>query len=273
MSTGEVLYSAAGGVATITLHRPDKLNAWTADMDTQFHHAMRRAAADDTVRVIVVTGAGKGFCAGADMNLLKSISSDGSPAPGLLATSMEPAAPSPAEFARKHAWLLTIPKPIIAAINGVAAGLGLIIPLYCDFRIAASSARFSTVFSKRGLVAEYGLAWILPRIVGYPQAIELLYTSKMIDSEEALRIGLASRVFPDDVFGAEADAFARDLATNVSPRSLRVMKLQMVAALTQNFGDAYDAAIAEMKESLVCEDFREGVAHFLEKRAPQFTGR
>lgn len=273
MPTEEVLYSAGGGVATITLHRPDKLNAWTADMDSQFHQAMRRAAADDGVRAILLTGAGKGFCAGADMSLLQSISSDGAPAARLLDTFMEPASPSPAEFARKHAWLLTIPKPLIAAINGVAAGLGLIIPLYCDFRIAAATARFSTVFSKRGLVAEYGLAWILPRIVGYPQAIELMFTSKLIDSQEALRIGLVSRVFPDDVFAEEANRVAQDLATNVSPRSLRVMKRQMVAALTQSFGEAYDTAIAEMKESLGCADFREGVAHFMEKRAPQFTGR
>ena len=166
-----------------------------------------------------------------------------------------------------------MPKPIIAAINGPAVGLGFIIPLYCDFRIASEKARFSVIFSKRGLVAEYGLAWILPRLVGLGNAIELMYTSKMIESQEALRIGLVSRVLPEENFLPAVEEFARELATTVSPRSLRVIKRQVYTGLLQSLGEAFDLATEEMKGSFGTEDFQEGVAHFLEKRAAAFTGR
>jgi len=179
----------------------------------------------------------------------------------------------PAEFRKKHAWFLSVPKPIIAAINGPAVGLGFIVPLYCDFRFASEKARFSVIFSKRGLVAEYGLAWVLPRLIGVPNAIELMFTGKMVDAAEALRIGLVSRVFPEENFLSAVQEFARELATTVSPRSVRIMKRQIYTGLLQNFDQAYEAALEEMRGSFGTEDFREGVAHFLEKRAAAFTGR
>jgi enoyl-CoA hydratase/carnithine racemase len=265
--SGDVSHS----IATITLNRPDKLNAWTRQMEEEVSSAVRAAAADDSVRVIILTGAGKGFCAGADLSILSSMaSSNGAAAAGL---SIEASGEVPAEFRYKHAWLLSVPKPIIAAIHGPSVGLGLVVPLYCDFRFASENARFSVIFSKRGLVAEYGIAWMLPRLVGLPNAIELMFTSKMIDAREALRIGLVSRVLPQEDFLANVQEIARDLAANVSPRSLAVMKRQIYKGLQQNLDEAFALAIEEMRASMSAEDFREGIAHFLEKRPAVFSGR
>jgi enoyl-CoA hydratase/carnithine racemase len=277
MTYEQILYSTAGSVATITLNRPDKLNAWTRQMEGEFTDAVRTAAADDGVRAIVITGAGKGFCAGADMSLLSAAASgagasgDGAGSP--LEANVDFAPEARADFRKKHAWLVSVPKPVIAAINGPSVGLGFVIPLYCDFRIAAESAKFSVIFSKRGLVAEYGLAWILPRIVGLPNAIDLVFTSRLIDAAEAQRMGLVSRVLPDADFAGAAQAFAQELANTVSPRSLRVMKRQMYEAQLEGLGPSVDLAMEEMRLSFSGEDFKEGVAHFLEKRAPKFTGR
>ncbi len=234
--------------------------------------AIGTAASDDQVRVIILTGAGKGFCAGADLSLLSAISQESTPRPDLIAdVDMDP--DISADFRKKYAWLLSVPKPIVAAINGPSVGLGFIIPLYCDFRFASEKARFSVIFSKRGLVAEYGLAWMLPRLIGLGNAIELIYTSKLIDAAEALRIGLVTRVLPEENFLGAVQEFARDLATTVSPRSLRVMKKQIYTGLMQSLGEGIDLAVEEMKGSFGTEDFKEGVAHFLEKRGATFTGR
>lgn len=268
----QITYEVSNRVATITLNRPDKLNAWTRKMEEEVSAAIRDASTDNAAGIIILTGAGKGFCAGADMSLLSAISQEPSPRAEFL-TDVKVDGDVRADFRRKHAWLLSVPKPIIAAINGPSVGLGFIIPLYCDFRFASEKARFSVIFSKRGLVAEYGLAWMLPRIVGLSNAIEMMYTSKMINAQEALRIGLVSRVMPEENFLPAVQEFARDLAASVSPRSLRIMKRQIYTGLLQNLGDAFDLAIEEMKASFGTEDFKEGVAHFLEKRAAAFTGR
>jgi enoyl-CoA hydratase/carnithine racemase len=268
----QILYEVSDRVATLTLNRPDKLNAWTQTMEQEVTSAIREAAADDRIRAIILTGAGKGFCAGADMSLLSAISQEPSARSEFL-TDVNVDGDVRADFRKKHAWLLSVPKPIIAAINGAAVGLGFIIPLYCDFRFASEKARFSIIFSKRGLVAEYGLAWMLPRIVGTGNAIELMFTSKMVDAQEALKIGLVSRVMPEENFLLAVQEFAREMAANVSPRSLRIMKRQIYTGLFQTLGEAFDLATQEMKSSFGTEDFREGVAHFIEKRSAAFTGR
>lgn len=273
MAYEQILYESRDRVATITLNRPDKLNAWTRQMEEEVGAALRAAAADDEVRVIILTGAGKGFCAGADMTLLSAISQESQPQAGRFLVDNEIASDARPDFRKKHAWLMSIPKPVIAAINGPSVGLGFILPLYCDFRFASEKAKFSVIFSKRGLVAEYGLAWILPRLVGVPNAIELMFTSKMVDAAEALRMGLVTRVMPEENFLANVQEFAKELATSVSPRSLKVMKRQIYTGLMQGLGEAYDDAVQEMRGSFGTEDFREGVAHFLEKRAAAFTGR
>lgn len=275
MTTDAILYEVSDGVATITLNRPDKLNAWTATMEREVRAAIEAADADENARVIVLTGAGRGFCAGADMSLLSMIAGQGvdervrAQALGS-GTSREGVRP---DFQRKYSYFPAVGKPVIAAINGPVVGLGLVIALYCDIRLASDAARFGTAFSRRGLIAEYGLAWLLPRIVGLPNALDLLFSARMVDAAEAHRIGLANAVFPQDIFQAKVREYARDLAANVSPRSMRVMKKQVYEGMFQSLVEAFDIAENEMLASLQCDDFKEGVAHFVEKRAPNFTSK
>ncbi|HLJ46879.1 MAG TPA: enoyl-CoA hydratase [Bryobacteraceae bacterium] len=275
MSYQEILYSVAEGVATITLNRPDKLNAWTAVMEREVRAAIYDAEADTKVRVIVLTGAGRGFCAGADMSLLSSIASQGVQDSHVLrnSNSHQPREGVRADFQKKYSYFPAIGKPIIAAINGPAVGLGLIISLYCDLRFASDSARFGTAFAKRGLIAEYGMAWILPRLVGPSNALDLLLSARLIDAGEALRMGLVNQVFGQAQFMDNVLAYAKELATSVSPRSMGIIKQQIYNGLFQTLGEAFETAEKEMVESLQCEDFKEGVAHFMEKRAAHFTGR
>jgi len=240
-------------------------------MEAEVREAMRAAAADDNVRVIVLTGAGRGFCAGADMSLLQDV----------VERRVHPLPESPqsngaegrADFQRQYSYFPGIPKPIIGAINGPAVGLGLVIAMFCDVRLASEEARFGTAFARRGLIAEYGLAWLLPRIVGHANALDLLLSARVIPAAEALRIGLVNRVIPPDKFMDEVYAYANDMAEGVSPRSTRVIKRQVYEGMFQTLGEALDTASEEMRASLQCEDFKEGVAHFVEKRAPAFTGR
>jgi enoyl-CoA hydratase/carnithine racemase len=273
MNTQEIVYTVADRVATITLNRPDKLNAWTRTMEKEFREAMDEAARDSGVRAIVLTGAGRGFCAGADMSLLQDVverrvhplpdAAGGAPGDGGL----------PSGFGRQYSYFPSVPKPVIAAVNGPCVGLGLVIALFCDLRFASEDARFGTAFARRGLIAEYGVAWLLPRIVGHANALDLLLSARIFGAAEALRLGMVNQVFPAAEFAAGVAAYARELADAVSPRSMAVIKRQVYAGMTQTLGEALDLASAEMRASLQCEDFKEGVAHFVEKRAPAFTGR
>jgi enoyl-CoA hydratase/carnithine racemase len=273
----ETLYQLTNHVATVTLNRPDKLNAWTATMDREVRSHIAEAERDDQVRIIVLTGAGRGFCAGADMSLLSSVASQGIQSDQDAAARLGGSSPQKSgilpDLQKKYSYFLGIEKPILAAINGHAVGLGLVIALYCDLRLASDAARFSTTFAQRGLIAEYGMAWMLPRIVGLPNAVDLLYSARTIDSAEALRLGLVNQVFPQESFIDKVKQYAADLASCVSPRSLRVIKRQVYAAMFQTLGESFDLALAEMIASLKSEDFKEGVAHFLEKRAPRFPGK
>ena len=278
MAYEDILYRVDGGVAVITLNRPDKLNAWRAEMERELRSAMRDAGADPTVRVIVLTGAGRGFCAGADMNGLQSTVAAGQARAG---STPAPAAPGPAPFdassrgdyQRQYSYFPAVPKPIIAAINGACAGLGMVMALYADMRFASDAAVLTTAFSRRGLIAEHGISWLLPRLVGMAHAADLLFSARKIRAPEALAMGLVSRVIPLADFEAEVMVYARMLATEVSPRSLGEIKREIWDAQFQGLGEAIDAANADMPGSFVSEDFKEGVAHFVEKRAPAFTGR
>jgi enoyl-CoA hydratase/carnithine racemase len=275
MTTEEILYSVSDGIATITLNRPEKLNAWTATMERDVRAAIEAAEDDSAVRVIILTGAGRGFCAGADMSLLGMVASQGVDArvreQALRAGGVREGVR--ADFQKKYSYFPAVTKPVIAAINGPVVGLGLVIALYCDLRFASDTARFGTAFSRRGLIAEYGLAWLLPRIVGLPNALELLFSARMVDAAEAQRMGLATAVFPQDVFQGKVREYARDLAANVSPRSMRVMKRQVYEGMFQTLAEAFELSEREMLASLQCEDFKEGVAHFVEKRSAAFTGK
>ncbi|MFT3725347.1 MAG: enoyl-CoA hydratase [Hyphomonadaceae bacterium] len=268
----DILYRIEDGVAVITLNRPDKLNAWRGEMDRDVRAAMREANEDESVRVIVLTGAGKGFCAGADMNMLQGIQAGDTA--GRSGSTFEPWDKTANEnFQKQYSWFPAVKKPIIAAINGAAAGLGLIISLYCDIRFAADNAKFTTAFSRRGLVAEHGISWLLPRLVGFAAAADLLYSARVMTAQEALAMRLVSRVIPAADFEKDVMTYAKMLATEVSPRSLREMKREIWNAQFQTLGQAIDSANADMPPSFKSEDFKEGVAHFVEKRAPKFTGR
>src|SRR5271155_5688780 len=285
MPNQETLYEVAKRVATITLNRPDKLNAWTAVMEQEVRAAMAEAERDENVRVIVLTGAGRGFCAGADMSLLSTVATKGLDAAqraqavqagtgsGSGSGSGSGGGSARADFQKKYSYFPAMSKPVIGAINGPAVGLGLVIALYCDLRFASDAARFSTAFARRGLIAEYGMAWMLPRLVGHANALDLLFSARLIDAADAFRMGLANQVYPQDVFQEKVREYAAELAANVSPRSLRVIKRQVYDAMFQPLGEAFEIAEREMLASLQCEDFKEGVAHFVEKRAPVFTGK
>jgi len=276
MQNQETLYQVANRVATITLNRPDKLNAWTAIMEQEVRSAVEEAERDENVRVIVLTGAGRGFCAGADMSLLSTVAEQGLDEKGraqALRNSRSARREGVrADFQRKYSYFPAVGKPMIAAINGPVVGLGLVIALYCDLRFASDAARFGTAFARRGLIAEYGMAWMLPRIVGHANALDLLFSARMIDAAEALRMGLVNQLFPQDVFLVKVQEYARDLAANVSPRSIGIIKRQVYEAMFQTLEEAFATSEREMLTSLQCEDFKEGVAHFVEKRAPAFTG-
>jgi enoyl-CoA hydratase/carnithine racemase len=267
MTYTDILYSVDDFVATITLNRPDKLNAWTSEMDADVRHAVERAAADDSVRTIVLTGAGRGFCAGADMSRLSRLSAGETPRTivGLNGGKL-------GNFEQKFSYLLAIPKPIFAAINGPVAGIAFCLVLFCDFRYMAEGAKLTTAFAKRGLIAEHGSAWMLPRLIGPMNALELLYSARMVDAAEAERLGLM-RKLPADNFLATVQSIARELVTSSSPRSIGVIKRQVFQSYFQSLAEAWAAADKEMIASFGSEDFKEGVAHFVEKRAAAFSGR
>ncbi|WP_428246599.1 enoyl-CoA hydratase [Ferrovibrio sp.] len=272
MTYEHILYEVRDRIATVTLNRPDKLNAWTTTMEGEIRVAMALAAADPGVRVIVLTGAGRGFCAGADMDLLSNIQQDNA---GIARRAIggEPfdATVNP-NFQMRYSYFPALPKPVIAAINGPAAGLGLIAALYCDMRFAADTAVFTTSFSRRGLIAEHGISWLLPRLIGPSRAMDLMLSARKVDAAEALRIGLVDRVAKPEALLDEVRAYARDLADMVSPRSMQVMKRQLWEAAFQNLAEATAIGNTEMLASFKSADFKEGVAHFMEKRAPNFSG-
>jgi enoyl-CoA hydratase/carnithine racemase len=271
----QILYEVSDWVATITLNRPDKLNAWTFKMEAEYKHAIADAELRDDVRAIVITGAGRGFCAGADMSLLSSVAGGEIDTSDLDSLEAQPGQGDEVadDFRKQYSFPPAVGKPIIAAVNGHAMGIGLVHALYCDIRFASSTAKFGTAFAQRGLIAEHGIAWILPRIVGLENAMDLLFTARIIEAEEALSMGLVSRVVaPDDLLVA-ARAYASQLATLSSPRSIRIMKRQIWESMFTRLGPAIDDAVKEMMESFGCEDFREGVLSFMEKRPANFTGK
>jgi enoyl-CoA hydratase/carnithine racemase len=272
MSSSEVLYEVSQRIATVTLNRPDRLNAYTAALGDGLRAALRRAADDPDVRVVVLTGAGRGFCAGADMDSLGTITAGGGAAQAQ-APVFEPFDPqSSPDYQTPHSYFPAVPKPIIAAINGACAGLGLVYALYCDQRFAAAGAKFTTAFARRGLIAEHGISYTLPRLTGLSAALDLLMSARKFDADEALRLGVVDRVVPADQLMAAVRAYALDLADNVSPRSMAVIKRQLWAVGQQSLREAVNIGNREMSASFTTADFKEGVAHFVEKRPARFTG-
>jgi enoyl-CoA hydratase/carnithine racemase len=280
MNYDQILYDVTDRVATITLNRPEKLNAWTMRMGAEVRHAMVHADRDDGVRVIIVTGAGKGYCAGADMNMLQGLQTGGSAGDGDEEVDADDGslrvefdASLPAAFRGEYSYPLGLHKPVIAAVNGIAVGLGLSYMLYYDIRIASERARFGTIFSRRGLVAEHGSAWLLPKLIGMHNACDLLYSGRIVNADEAQRMGLINRVVAHDALLSTVRDVATEMATLCSPRSIRLMKQQLYGDLFVDLGASIHEADTEMVASFTTADFKEGVASFVQRRPPQFTGR
>jgi enoyl-CoA hydratase/carnithine racemase len=267
----QILYRVDDPVATISLNRPDRLNAWTDRMGDELRHAVDRAERDPDVVGIVLTGAGRGFCAGADLNMLSDIGAGSYKSEADAALTADPGDPDAgASFRGKYTYLLSVRKPIVAAINGPCAGMAVPIALCADLRLASDRAVFTTAFSRRGLIAEWGSSWLLPRIVGPHHAADLLYSGRKIDAAEAERMGLVNRVVPHDELIAQAQAWVRDVAANCSPTSVSIMKRQIWRDSMESLDEAHGTAVRLMVESFGRPDFNEGVKSFMEKRPPKF---
>ena len=250
-----VLAERLGPVLLITLNRPERMNAWTDELEDSYFDLLDDAEADEEVKAIVLTGAGRGFCAGADMSELSDVSTG---------TALE-TRPRPRYYPR------ALRKPLIAAINGPAIGLGFVQAAYCDFRFAAPDARLATAFSRLGLIAEYGLSWLLPRQIGLTHATDLLLTGRMIEGEEAQRLGFVSRVVEGPSLVEEAVAFATELSTTTSPASVKTIKYQLRRHLESSFDQAFTDSEGFMSESFAGDDLKEGVAAYREQRPPRFA--
>ena len=266
----EIAYEVSEPVATVTLQRPRALNAWTTRMGAEVKHALAAAEADTRVVGIVLTGAGRGFCAGADLNDLKDLSEGRRQANEPPELAADPGDPAMASFRGTYTYIASVRKPVIAAINGPVAGMAVPIVLACDLRFASDQASFTTAFSRRGLVAEWGVSWLLPRLVGTAHALDLLFSARRIDADEAARIGLVNRVVPHDELLQFARGYVEDLAANCSPASMAIMKRQVWQHWTAALDAAEQEAVRLMLESFNRPDFREGVVSFLEKRPPRF---
>ena len=266
----DIIYEVDDPVATITLNRPDSLNAWTQRMAAEVRHAAYAAEADPSVVGIVITGAGRAFCAGADMKNLQSLSSGGGVDDVPDGLDAVPAEPLPPDFDGEYTWLLALKKPVIAAINGAVAGMAVPIALCCDIRFMAADAPLLTAFAQRGLIAEWGIAWLLPRIVGTGHALDLLFSSRKVSGEEAAAMGLVNKALPKEEVLSYSLDYVRDLAARVSPTSLSIMKRQVYEQLTATLGPSEREARKLMVESFGRPDFKEGVASFVEKRPPEF---
>lgn len=254
-----VLYEVDGdGVATVTLNRPERKNAWSIPMERRFFALLDEVAEDPAVRVVVITGAGRAFCPGMDVQRLEQNAQPGQ------SLNLQARVPM---YSRRN-----MPKPLIAAVNGACAGIGLVQALICDIRFAARGARFTTAFTRRGLAGEYNMPYVLPRVVGLENALDLLLSGRVFDADEAKELGLVSRVVePEDLLDA-ARAYARDIARNCSPRAMAVVRHQVYGDLDRDFTGALARSYSAMEFFAGSPDFREGVASFVEKREPKFEG-
>ncbi|MFI6812368.1 enoyl-CoA hydratase-related protein [Nonomuraea sp. NPDC050328] len=250
-----VLSALDRGVLTLTFNRPDRLNAWTDQLGRRYFDLLAEAEKDPAVRAIVVTGAGKGFCAGADFQTL-----------GELRDGSYPGEPDP----RPNTFPASVGKPIVAAVNGACAGLGMVHALMCDVVFTAAEAKWTTAFARRGLIAEYGLAWVLPRLAGQQRAMDLLLSGRTFTGTEAYELGLVNRVLPGGELLAAAQDYAADLAAHSSPASMAVIKRQVWGDWELTLEQSARNATHEMLASFGRPDFAEGVASFLERRPPAF---
>lgn len=269
----EIQYVVDGPVATVTMNRPDQLNALTDLTQAEVRHALDQSETNPTVIGSVLTGAGRGFCAGVDMNALGSMSEAGErPEANFEHLQAQPGNPDgDPNYHGSPTYFLGLRKPLIAAINGAAAGLGFSYATFCDMRFMDRNAKLVTSFGPRGLIAEHGTSWMLPRIVGPANALDMYWSSRRIDGEEAFRMGYANRLCESGTCLGEAQQFLRDIAKTSAPTSIMMMKRQVYKHLNRELGEAMVESTHWMDESLAHDDFKEGVASFVERRAPNFS--
>ena len=268
----EIRYEVEGPMALVTLSRPEAMNAWTDTMAKELRDAVERAEADPEVVAIVITGEGRGFCAGADLRALSSIAAGNRDAVRGAAGSRAdaPAAEEPDDFAGTYTYLLATSKPVIAAVNGAVAGMAVALILSCDLRFMADDAVVLTAFSQRGLVAEWGSSWLLPRLVGPANALDMFFSSRKVGGQEAARIGLVNASMPGDQLLDHCRAYVQHLADHCSPSSMAAMKRQVYEQLHRGLGAAEVDSVRLMLGTFTQPDFAEGVDAFLSKRPPQF---
>lgn len=265
-------YAVADGIATVWLDRPHRLNAWTGRMHAEYRWCLAQAEQNPNVRVIVVTGRGRGFCVGGDTEALAGHAQKGGYDPGTPSSMAMPGFGKAPEFDASFAYHFGLSKPVLAAINGPAAGVGLALACFADLRFAAAGAKFTTAHGRLNLPAEYGLSWLLPRMVGLTRANDLLLSSRVFTSEEALDWGLVNAVHPAaDVLDRALD-YARDLIARVAPRSLRETRWQVYGDLHRDVASSVRASEALLEDMMREPDYREGIGAYLERRAPRWTG-
>lgn len=253
-----VLSALRDRVLTLSLNNPDQRNAWNPAMEQALRDALTRADANPEVRVIILTGAGTSFCPGPDTRNLQSQTPQALPPI------------SDQDLAQRYSYFLALRKPLIAAINGAVAGVGLCLTLYCDMRFMIEDAKGTTAFARRGLIAEHGSAWMLPRLIGPMNAADLLLTGRTFTGRDAEKLGLV-RALPREGFLDAVETYARDIARNCAPRSLAIIKQQLGLAMSQSLAEATTQANRLTLEALKSEDFSEGIRHFVEKRPANFV--
>ncbi|HVN26929.1 MAG TPA: enoyl-CoA hydratase-related protein [Candidatus Binataceae bacterium] len=274
MNFSDILYDKSDRIATVTFNRPEKMNAWTTKMGLEMRTAMLDADRDDNVGAIIVTGAGRAYCAGADMGGLSEISQGRATAGGATAAPQEDLPEGArADYRTPYSWMMALKKPVIGAINGACVGMGFTICLYQDIRIASDKARMGLIFTQRGLAIEHGSSWMLPRIIGATRAMEMAVTGRLVDAQEAHAIGLVNRVVPQDKLMETAREVAGHIAKNCSPLGVSHAKRLIWEHLFTDLATAVRDDDASMQAMTRSEDFKEGVKAFIEKRPPQFKGR
>lgn len=270
MELKTVKYAVDDGIATITLNRPHRMNAWTGRMHTEYRFVLQRAEDDNAVRAVILTGEGRAFCVGGDSKALEGHAERGAYDPGTPDPMAEPGYGVREEFDALFAYHFGLDKPVIAAINGAAAGVGLVLACYADLRFAATGVKLTSAHGRLSLPAEYGLSWLLPRLVGLTHANDILLSSRVVLSEEALGMGLLNGVFEPEQLMPGCIAYVRNMIDTVSPESLRITRRQIYTDLHRDVGSAVAESERLLREMMKDENYRIGVKAMLDKTKPDW---